>query len=1021
MLQIYDSAVSEAQFLHGREAGNSRPTSDALFFSILRKMPEPQRSLQKSYRMSMLDEVAAGVIGASDTYISQSSFWSSNRRAVSFKQTRAAWVDLDLYNIDKVVDGATISEILRHAETMGIPAPTSVIASGRGCYLKWIFRTPITQRELPTWQTLQAVLTSAYSTLAADMKARDASRVLRLLQTRNSKGGGLVELIDGCGEIYDFNEMCRSVESLRLEMLLETESKVMVSGARKIAKRTTALSEQMLHASQRGDMDALNLFTEMRRPVMLEKLSARSLNWNRFCDLRSLYEQRGGIPVGERDITMFWMLNFLSASSVIHASNWNCEIEELQRAFPAPESFEPLTDGSMSSLLRRVRDKERGCKYTWNGADVTPLYRPSNRHLIEAFSITPEEMKPLTVIVSGDEKRARQDAKADGRADRREARQQWRHEVRQAFDGHLAACQASASDPLVSDPSTSAHVELKALSLYLGVERTRVNRFWNNLKREHAVSICSDVVALSAVSTHFVDVAQPESSQQVASDVISQPAINPFESVRLAKLATFKAIEAKQAQAALVFERRKLSLENAWALRKLSGLVKPESLENIEDTEMAITSNALTKKMALLQAARETEMGLPIESSSSVAAAEVLLARDSVVSTPNPQPEAASATSHDDGSEGYSDFFEAPQDCEWIPANFSSAAPLALASVERADSAQSSMAPEPAPGSMTAAVSAPSITAPKVPMTMAERLKARSSASSLRPTRPAPQPAAARAPVAAAPPQVAIKTAALAEPVLVNPLAANGDQFSHPLSLPSSEFVAPLSATERLRQASERMAKLPPMQRESKGSTERRPLVERGAGAPVAYPSEDVWPSNTIPPGSNYTEAEWKAARHGDGNQCFEVIEIQSAQKSMLIQLVVPELVSTRKVVNGVMVTQAHEAVSDAVEQAGINSLLRQIYSDCLLVSSDSYPTFFGATEADFTLNSARYRVIRPRADYIDPGRSYRVGAKLTCAMPAAPSKVEIVRKEPLLEKISLQDCNNSDDSEKENNFFPMP
>lgn len=209
------------------------------------------------------------------------------------------------------------------------------------------------------------------------------------------------------------------------------------------------------------------------------------------------------------------------------------------------------------------------------------------------------------------------------------------------------------------------------------------------------------------------------------------------------------------------------------------------------------------------------------------------------------------------------------------------------------------------------------------------------------------------------------------------------------------------------------------MQRESKSSTERKSLVEGGAGAPMSYPGEDLWPSNTIPPGSHYTQAEWDAARQGDGHQRFEVMEIQSSQKSMLIQLAIPELVSSRKMVNGVIVTQTREVASDGAEQSTINSLLRQIYSDCLLVSSDSYPRFFGATEADFTWQASRYRVIRPRTDYLHSERAFRVGAKLTGESFEEQPKAEIICAKPQTLEIGLQDSDNSDDTENEQTFSP--
>lgn len=1061
--------------------------------------------------MPSLESVVSGMIGAEDTYISQSSFWSCSRKTVHFKQTRAAWVDLDLYNIDKKVDGSTIAQILRHAVDLGIPAPTAVIASGRGCYLKWMFHTPVTQQQLPVWQTLQAVLTAAFSSLAADANARDASRVLRLLETRNSKGGGLVQVIDGCGVLYDFNEVCRSVEALQVDLLVEVKNKPSVSQSRKLASKTTALSHSLLNASARGDVQALNLFAELHQPIMLDKLSNRSLNWGRFCDLRNLYEQRGGIPVGERDTTMFWMLNFLSHSNVIHASNWEREIAELQQAFPSPESFSPLQDGSMSSLLQRVRDHENGVKRMWKGVPVNALYRPGNQFLIKAFAIEPEEMKSLSTIISPEEKQTRRDGTVEGRSERRAQRSQWRDEVRHAFEGqrtHLAQLAQvavstdspiDAADAAVSDGAASLNsgqVNLKALAIYLGVERTRVTRYWCRLQEEHLQAEHPQTISPVRALTK-----RKNKEDKALSD------INPLETARLAKLATFKAIEAKEAQFRLVFERRKLAMQNTWARRKLAGLTNPMPMISMddEDNKMAVNSTKLSKKMALLDAALSAGQGSfpgdPVASLvsavSSAAATDGVLTNalapqnspciesnaqrlaDSpavvlqamstsvfksgmVSSTPHEKESAVfietietlanSAISNvqaevDLSSEGYDTFFDSQQDYEWIDANLPRssrnglnvgpvasphAAPTQLVQLEP----QVSTIPTP-----QSSVPAPTdLSQPQTPsavpkMSAAERLKAtmvqasKSKASRLPagvqtpvqippPALPAPPAITTHAPSSASSeknlissaPVLVVANTPMATPVVmaakplfetVSEVAPKANVSPVPLELvtstpsfeggsPSTSVdrarAAPLTASERLRMVAERVAKLPPLQRESKGSTERVPLVEGAVGAPKLYPSESMWPSHVIPPGSRYSAVEWQAAREDASRNRFEVVEIQSAKKCFLLQIAIPEQVTSGALVAGKWVTTTCDVEDANVKLAGVNSLMRQFYSNCLLVSMDSFPEFPGAVEADFINNSVRFRVIRPRTDYLDSNRAYRVGAAMHMQLDQAES-----------------------------------
>lgn len=577
MLSHYDGAVAEAQLLHSREEGCAQRSADALFFSIFRKTGG--RPSQRSYRMPHLEQVVMATGGQDDVYLSQSSFFSFGRQAVNFKQTRAAWVDLDIYNLGRTLDSAAISQIIAHGEQLGIPAPTAVISSGRGCYLKWVFETPVNQAQLPTWNLLQSTLTAAYASLAADFKSRDVARVFRLLDTRNSKSGELVRRIDGSGKLYDFAAFCKSVEGLRVDLLVET-TKARISN---LTRKTTALAESLGQGVERGNAEALALYSELNQPIMLEAMSARSLNWMRFCDLRDLYKARGGIPVGERDQAMFWMLNFLSHAEVIRAQNWDAEIAELLKAFPSQTTFDPLNDGSMKTLLNRLKDKEAGRKYSWRGVEVEPLYRPTNDHLIETFGIKLEEMGSLSTLISPLEKRNRADAKVDCRHERREERIRWRLEVKEAFQ----AC----ADQAGADSDTKP-INISALAKFVGVERTRVSRYWAELNRTGGEA----TKVPAPMRPPKLKLNKPE----------CPPALSLGEALdRLdqSKRANEKAHEAQAAASAMALERKMSDLREAWARRKILNLVGAGESESRSTGEAEMATEILTKRMAQYQAA----------------------------------------------------------------------------------------------------------------------------------------------------------------------------------------------------------------------------------------------------------------------------------------------------------------------------------------------------------------------------------------------------------------------------------
>ena len=213
-------------------------------------------------------------------------------------------------------------------------------------------------------------------------------------------------------------------------------------------------------------------------------------------------------------------------------------------------------------------------------------------------------------------------------------------------------------------------------------------------------------------------------------------------------------------------------------------------------------------------------------------------------------------------------------------------------------------------------------------------------------------------------------------PAATKTVAAPPPEADPPAAAPLRAAPAALSAADRLRQSAERAQKIPPLQLESRGSKETKALIEGGAPAPARYPGADEWPSDTLPPGSQYSGEEWQAARSdADGNR-FAVIEIQTGDQAWLLQVILPTEVVTRKIVKGVMESQCERSYPPGVKEPGICSLVSQFYSDCIWVTTDAFPKFPGAAEGGKCIqNGVTYRVIRPRVDYTDPSRAFRVDA----------------------------------------------
>ena len=410
MLVLDDTAVAEARLLHPIREG---------FFTVAQKRACGEGGKpwhEASYAMSSLDQVLAAVSNVPDFYISQASFVTRRRLKSGVNSLSASFVDLDCYKLGILPDDATIKAIVDLAESRGLPPPSYIMSSGRGLYAKWIYDRPLTGMMIHHWERLQSVLGHLFMAFGADFNAKDVSRVLRASSTLNSKSGEVVRVAYKSNRIYRFADLAAQAAKLDTTGFIE---------ATKARQRVIRAKQDSLAAIP-SDLSVLTEYSASREPVMMERFSRQSLNWGRFLDVRDLMILRNGAAKGSRDAFLFWMTAFLGSSGVIEASNFWGEVEALLGAFPVSEDFNPLQDGSLGALQRRIEKHSRGEKVEFKGGKVSPIYTPSNDYIIDVLSITDDEMRNLRTIISGAEKRRRADLKVPGRSERRAERQELR-------------------------------------------------------------------------------------------------------------------------------------------------------------------------------------------------------------------------------------------------------------------------------------------------------------------------------------------------------------------------------------------------------------------------------------------------------------------------------------------------------------------------------------------------------------------------------------------------------------------
>lgn len=370
---------------------------------------------EKSYKVDQVEEYLSALgDSAPDVFMSQATFVQRGRGVALMHTLRCAFVDLDLYNVDMRADDASIEAVLQHARAAGVPEPSMVVRSGQGLYAKWVFDRPITSTLMPQWQALQRVLMAMYRQFGSDPKVRDAARVMRTAGSVNTKNGAQVSIALDTGRTWDFGELCARVAQI--------EPALSANWGAKTVRTARARQQKLQGAAEISDLGHLATYAAKNEPFMLKRMSAQSLNWSRFLDLRDLAMRRGGFARGCRDQFLFWMANFLSHAGVITPDNFWNEISSMLLAFPVSQDFDPLNDGSMSTLQRRLQAAHEGKHISFKGSKMSPLYTPSNDYLLDAFQISPEEEQQLRTLISGAERQRRADAKVPGRAERRTQR-----------------------------------------------------------------------------------------------------------------------------------------------------------------------------------------------------------------------------------------------------------------------------------------------------------------------------------------------------------------------------------------------------------------------------------------------------------------------------------------------------------------------------------------------------------------------------------------------------------------------
>ena len=282
-------------------------------------------------------------------YITLNTFYKPCRRLECIKELNFVYIDLDYYKT-KYTKEQVIMNLESNYFNKIIPATNYIIDSGRGLALLWnINKVP--SQALPLWKAIQEYLYHQLKEFGADRQALDATRVLRVPGSINSKSKTVVSIIDEYDYIYDLRE-------IQKEFLPELKPKEKKKG----------------------------------RPKKINYIyRERSLYYARIQDITKLCELREYDLRGHREIILF-LYRYYLCSFTEDVQKALEDVLELNSMFTYP-----LKE---NEVIRATRSAEK-CYL-----DKNKEYKYKNETLIDLLEITEyEETQMSTIISKGEYKR----------------------------------------------------------------------------------------------------------------------------------------------------------------------------------------------------------------------------------------------------------------------------------------------------------------------------------------------------------------------------------------------------------------------------------------------------------------------------------------------------------------------------------------------------------------------------------------------------------------------------------------
>lgn len=313
-----------------------------------------------------IPEIFRGTESKEDRFITVNEFggWRYIRL---LRSLRANYVDLD--------DHEDLYEALDRLADARMPGPSLVVWSGTGMHFYWLL-DPLPPKCLPVWQRIQDRLIATLRPIGADAAAKDCTRLLRVVGTKN-KG----EEVHGL--VLDGHRW--SLRQLAFE-ILGTDGKGQKPAEIRDIRARRASPDKAIQGS-----------IYARWHLVFQDLLAISTHYGHH------------IPEGYRDKWLF--LAGVALSWFTHAQGIEDEIVSLGHQHTDLDL--PEIRQAMQPTLKRAMHAADGHKIEWQGQKIDPRYRFRRQTLYDWIGdLIPASLLPkMRAIIPDDEANRRDKAR----------------------------------------------------------------------------------------------------------------------------------------------------------------------------------------------------------------------------------------------------------------------------------------------------------------------------------------------------------------------------------------------------------------------------------------------------------------------------------------------------------------------------------------------------------------------------------------------------------------------------------